>query len=69
MGFLVSSGLLLISSIPFWFLPRSLPKHEGDVAKHDSQAGASDALSSSHNLKLTDIAKGQNNLLLPIAEH
>uniref|UniRef100_A0A3P8SSP9 Solute carrier organic anion transporter family member n=1 Tax=Amphiprion percula TaxID=161767 RepID=A0A3P8SSP9_AMPPE len=30
MGFLVSSGLLLISSIPFWFLPRSLPKQEED---------------------------------------
>uniref|UniRef100_A0A8C4DQY3 Solute carrier organic anion transporter family member n=1 Tax=Dicentrarchus labrax TaxID=13489 RepID=A0A8C4DQY3_DICLA len=30
MGFMVSSALLLISSIPFWFLPRSLPKQEGD---------------------------------------
>uniref|UniRef100_A0A3P8SQD8 Solute carrier organic anion transporter family member n=1 Tax=Amphiprion percula TaxID=161767 RepID=A0A3P8SQD8_AMPPE len=33
MGFLVSSGLLLISSIPFWFLPRSLPKQEGEEVK------------------------------------
>uniref|UniRef100_A0A3P9CLC8 Solute carrier organic anion transporter family member n=1 Tax=Maylandia zebra TaxID=106582 RepID=A0A3P9CLC8_9CICH len=30
MGFLVSSGLLLISSIPFWFLPRSMPKQESE---------------------------------------
>uniref|UniRef100_A0A3B5MG48 Solute carrier organic anion transporter family member n=1 Tax=Xiphophorus couchianus TaxID=32473 RepID=A0A3B5MG48_9TELE len=32
LGFLVSSSLLLVSSIPFWFLPRSLPKqgHETD---------------------------------------
>uniref|UniRef100_A0A665X7Y1 Solute carrier organic anion transporter family member n=1 Tax=Echeneis naucrates TaxID=173247 RepID=A0A665X7Y1_ECHNA len=30
MGFLVSSALLLISSIPFWFLPRSLPKQGAD---------------------------------------
>uniref|UniRef100_A0A3Q2DN97 Solute carrier organic anion transporter family, member 1E1 n=1 Tax=Cyprinodon variegatus TaxID=28743 RepID=A0A3Q2DN97_CYPVA len=29
MGFFVSSSLLLISSIPFWFLPRSLPR-QGD---------------------------------------
>uniref|UniRef100_A0A673BIE7 Solute carrier organic anion transporter family member n=1 Tax=Sphaeramia orbicularis TaxID=375764 RepID=A0A673BIE7_9TELE len=33
MGFLVSSALLLISSIPFWFLPRSLPKQEEDKDK------------------------------------
>uniref|UniRef100_A0A673BMW1 Solute carrier organic anion transporter family member n=1 Tax=Sphaeramia orbicularis TaxID=375764 RepID=A0A673BMW1_9TELE len=45
MGFLVSSALLLISSIPFWFLPRSLPK------------GTEDDLNNNHNLKLTDIAK------------
>uniref|UniRef100_A0A3P9CPJ8 Solute carrier organic anion transporter family member n=1 Tax=Maylandia zebra TaxID=106582 RepID=A0A3P9CPJ8_9CICH len=43
MGFLVSSGLLLISSIPFWFLPRSMPKQESEE---------------NHETPLTEIAKG-----------
>uniref|UniRef100_A0A3Q2ZYW6 Solute carrier organic anion transporter family member n=1 Tax=Kryptolebias marmoratus TaxID=37003 RepID=A0A3Q2ZYW6_KRYMA len=58
LGFLVSSGLLLVSSVPFWFLPRSLPKQEGD---EDAPApdGTEDTLGSgSPDLKLTDIAKG-----------
>lgn len=58
MGFLVSSALLLISSVPFWFLPRSLPKHEGDKAGREDLGGTENALSNNHNLKLTDIAKG-----------
>uniref|UniRef100_A0A3B5BGQ9 Solute carrier organic anion transporter family member n=1 Tax=Stegastes partitus TaxID=144197 RepID=A0A3B5BGQ9_9TELE len=62
MGFLVSSGLLLISSIPFWFLPRSLPKQEGEEVKptpaRETVDGTEDALNSNHNLKLTEIAKG-----------
>ncbi|XP_022073698.1 solute carrier organic anion transporter family member 1C1-like isoform X2 [Acanthochromis polyacanthus] len=62
MGFLVSSGLLLISSIPFWFLPRSLPKQEGEEVKAapacETVDGTEDTLSSNHNLNLTKIAKG-----------
>ncbi|XP_067346002.1 solute carrier organic anion transporter family member 1C1-like isoform X5 [Channa argus] len=58
MGFMVSSALLLISSIPFWFLPRSLPKQEGVADKPPPD----DALSNNHSLKLTEIAKGVLNL-------
>ncbi|KAM7378045.1 hypothetical protein PAMA_013105 [Pampus argenteus] len=62
MGFLVSSGFLLISSIPFWFLPRSLPKQEGDedmpTPTRETLDGTEDALTSNHNLKITEIAKG-----------
>ncbi|KAM9334622.1 uncharacterized protein ABDE67_021176 [Symphorus nematophorus] len=58
MGFLVSSALLLVSSIPFWFLPSSLPKQEGDKSRQENQDRTEDALHNNHNLKLTDIAKG-----------
>lgn len=62
MGFLVSSALLLISSIPFWFLPRSLPKQEGEAVRptpaNETLEGTDDALINNHNLKLTEIAKG-----------
>ncbi|XP_034529556.1 solute carrier organic anion transporter family member 1C1-like [Notolabrus celidotus] len=56
MGFMVSSVLLLISSIPFWFLPRSLVK-ERDESKCESLDETEDVLSNNH-LQLTDIAKG-----------
>ncbi|KAM9328382.1 solute carrier organic anion transporter family member 1C1 [Pholidichthys leucotaenia] len=62
MGFLVSSVLLLISSIPFWFLPRSLPKQEGEENQSTPVSERSvqgvDTLNNSHDLKLTEIAKG-----------
>uniref|UniRef100_A0A8C6KSR6 Solute carrier organic anion transporter family member n=1 Tax=Nothobranchius furzeri TaxID=105023 RepID=A0A8C6KSR6_NOTFU len=61
MGFLVSSSLLLISSIPFWFLPRSLPKQEEQKGKstptHVTSDQTAEALSSKQELKLTEIAK------------
>uniref|UniRef100_A0A3Q2U0M9 Solute carrier organic anion transporter family member n=1 Tax=Fundulus heteroclitus TaxID=8078 RepID=A0A3Q2U0M9_FUNHE len=62
MGFMVSSSLLLLSSIPFWFLPRSLPKQGSEKEKSSPSSpaldGAASALSSNQNLKLTEIAKG-----------
>uniref|UniRef100_A0A669DW51 Solute carrier organic anion transporter family member n=1 Tax=Oreochromis niloticus TaxID=8128 RepID=A0A669DW51_ORENI len=62
MGFLVSSGLLLISSIPFWFLPRSLPKQDGEENRETPVCEilneTEDAQNNNHNLKLTEIAKG-----------
>lgn len=62
LGFLVSSCLLLLSSIPFWFLPRSLPKQGGDEGKPapacETLDGTEDVLDNNHNLKFTEIAKG-----------
>ncbi|KAK7896330.1 hypothetical protein WMY93_021655 [Mugilogobius chulae] len=58
LGFLVSSGLLLTSSIPFWFLPRSLVKQE-DKAKPAtvSECRVESALDQKQETKLKDIAK------------
>lgn len=63
LGFLVSSSLLLVSSIPFWFLPRSLPKqgHETDKPTDPPSLipdGAESAQNSNQTIKLTEIAKG-----------
>uniref|UniRef100_A0A667ZRF9 Solute carrier organic anion transporter family member n=1 Tax=Myripristis murdjan TaxID=586833 RepID=A0A667ZRF9_9TELE len=66
MGFLVSSAILFIAGIPFWFLPRSLPKQGGDEDKlppsPETLDGTENALNSNNNnnqnVKLSDIAKG-----------
>lgn len=55
-GFLISSGLMFISAIPFWFLPRSPRKPEGDKSRCGDKDGAAAAVSDD-NLKLADIAK------------
>ncbi|XP_029681486.1 solute carrier organic anion transporter family member 1C1-like isoform X1 [Takifugu rubripes] len=57
MGFLISSGLMFMSAIPFWFLPRSPLKPEEDERRCGDKDGAVAADSSENNLKLADIAK------------
>uniref|UniRef100_A0A8C8DAJ1 Solute carrier organic anion transporter family member n=1 Tax=Oncorhynchus tshawytscha TaxID=74940 RepID=A0A8C8DAJ1_ONCTS len=62
LGFLVSSVIMLLSGIPFWFLPRSLPK-QGEENKlppssptHD---GTENNNATSHQaMTLAEIAKG-----------
>ncbi|XP_056604747.1 solute carrier organic anion transporter family member 1C1-like isoform X3 [Triplophysa dalaica] len=54
LGFFVSAAFLLLAGIPFWFLPRSLPK-QGEEGKENSN------VDQSHNIdskKLGSIAKG-----------
>lgn len=63
-GFLISSGLMFISAIPFWFLPRSPLKPEEDKSRCGDKDGAVAAVSSDNNLKLADIAKSWGNPLL-----
>lgn len=62
MGFMVSSALLLMSSIPFCFLPRSLPVNEElrdkSCPKQTTGNGTNGGMDDNHNLKLGDIAKG-----------
>ncbi|KAG8005717.1 Solute carrier organic anion transporter family member 1C1 [Nibea albiflora] len=57
LGFLASSSLMLISSIPFWFLPRSLPKQEEDKGSQENLDGTEDTVNNNQNLKLSEIAK------------
>lgn len=64
LGFLISSGLMFISAIPFWFLPRSPLKPEEDKNRCGDKDGAVAAVSSDNNLKLADIAKSWGNPLL-----
>uniref|UniRef100_A0A3B4AE23 Solute carrier organic anion transporter family member n=1 Tax=Periophthalmus magnuspinnatus TaxID=409849 RepID=A0A3B4AE23_9GOBI len=54
LGFLVCSSLLLISSIPFWFLPRSLSKAKPAAV---SECRSEPFLDQKRDLKLKDIAK------------
>lgn len=63
-GFLISSGLMFISAIPFWFLPRSPLRPEEDESRCGDKDGAVAAVSSENNLKLADIAKSWGNPLI-----
>ncbi|XP_061107653.1 solute carrier organic anion transporter family member 1C1-like [Conger conger] len=51
LGFLVSSAIMLLAGLPFWFFPRSLPK-QGE--EHTVPPG----LPAPHTSKLAGIAKG-----------
>uniref|UniRef100_A0A674E7L3 Solute carrier organic anion transporter family member n=1 Tax=Salmo trutta TaxID=8032 RepID=A0A674E7L3_SALTR len=62
LGFLVSSVIMLLSGIPFWFLPRSLPK-QGEESKlppsTPTQDGTENSDATSHQaMTLAEIAKG-----------
>ncbi|XP_054656842.1 solute carrier organic anion transporter family member 1C1-like isoform X2 [Dunckerocampus dactyliophorus] len=61
MGMLVSAGLLFLSSLPFWFFPRSLTSPEVEEAKSPMEETLDVKANSSNNKpakKLTEIAKG-----------
>lgn len=56
-GFLISSGLMFMSAVPFWFLPRSPLKPEEDERRCGAKDGAVPAERSDNSLKLAEIAK------------
>lgn len=66
LGFFVSSAILLLAGIPFWFLPRSLTK-QGEEGKENSTMDQGNKeqpiLPTTNSMNLSDIAKG--NLLPP----
>ncbi|KAG9345643.1 hypothetical protein JZ751_008787 [Albula glossodonta] len=57
LGFLVSSVIMLLAGLPFWFFPRSLPKQgeENLMPTGPQEPSGPPAL---HTSKLSDIAKG-----------
>ncbi|XP_061815111.1 solute carrier organic anion transporter family member 1C1-like [Nerophis lumbriciformis] len=69
MGMLVSAGLLFISSLPFWFFPRSLASPEVEEPKSTMEETPDVRADSPNNnnpaTKLTEIAKG----FLPSLKH
>ncbi|KAI4899807.1 hypothetical protein NFI96_013760 [Prochilodus magdalenae] len=61
LGFFVSAIVMLLAGIPFWFLPRSLPKQDEEqrddpISPHENQEHPSHPATST--MKLMDIAKG-----------
>uniref|UniRef100_A0AAY4BC96 Solute carrier organic anion transporter family member n=1 Tax=Denticeps clupeoides TaxID=299321 RepID=A0AAY4BC96_9TELE len=58
LGFFVSSAIMLLSGIPFWFLPRSLPKQGKENKELPDTQQQHPGITSVHSQKLTDIAKG-----------
>lgn len=69
LGFFVSSAILVLAGVPFWFLPRSLTK-QGEEGKEnfnvDQRNKEQPVLPTAHSIKLSDIAKG--NFLLPFKQ-
>ncbi|KAL2102534.1 hypothetical protein ACEWY4_001702 [Coilia grayii] len=57
LGFLVSSGIMLLAGIPFWFLPRSMPK-QGELPANPYMLPAPPAPGTAEHTKLTAIAEG-----------
>ncbi|XP_017552393.1 solute carrier organic anion transporter family member 1C1 isoform X1 [Pygocentrus nattereri] len=61
LGFFVSSSILLLAGIPFWFFPRSLPK-QAEEQREDPSSPHGYQEHSAHpatpTMKLVDIAKG-----------
>ncbi|XP_030630459.1 solute carrier organic anion transporter family member 1C1 [Chanos chanos] len=61
LGFFVSSAIMLLAGIPFWFLPRSLPKQGEELESLPSSSHSSQeepGQSTTNSMKLADIAKG-----------
>lgn len=56
LGFLVSAGIMLLAGIPFWFLPRSMPK-QGELPENPYELGP--PLPTAEERKLSAIAKGK----------
>ncbi|CAL8242123.1 unnamed protein product [Merluccius merluccius] len=64
MGFFISTALLLLSGIPFWFLPRSLPEQGPEVEGPRTHTPAAQEgildnnVPRNHDVKPTDVTKG-----------
>ncbi|XP_056311219.1 solute carrier organic anion transporter family member 1C1 [Danio aesculapii] len=61
LGFFVSSAFLVLAGVPFWFLPRSLPKQgeeEKEVHIVDDANKEQSVLQTAQTMALADIAKG-----------
>ncbi|KAJ8381911.1 hypothetical protein SKAU_G00026890 [Synaphobranchus kaupii] len=57
LGFLVSSAIMLLAGLPFWYFPRSLPK-QGEEHMVPLPPQEQPGLPDPHASKLADIAKG-----------
>ncbi|XP_067284629.1 solute carrier organic anion transporter family member 1C1 [Pseudorasbora parva] len=61
LGFFVSSAILVLAGVPFWFMPRSLTK-QGEEGKENSTVDQENKEQpvqlTTHSMNLSDIAKG-----------
>lgn len=58
LGFFVSAVIMLLSGIPFWFLPRSLPKQGELPANPYVLPETPDPNTEANGAKITALAKG-----------